>query len=68
MIPSGFLAGEGVAVFDVLYDERYQAGGPMMMILCVGKRHIPERPFPITLQARDLGMQSVALGIDRRRL
>ena len=36
IVPSGFLAGEGVAVFNVLYDDRYAAGGPMMMILCIG--------------------------------
>ncbi len=36
VLPVGLIAGEGEAVFDVLYDERYAAGGPMLTILCLG--------------------------------
>lgn len=35
-VPLGVLAGESEALFDVLYDDRYQAGGRLMAFLCLG--------------------------------
>lgn len=36
LIPIAVLAGESEAVFRVLYDDRYQTGGPLMAFLCLG--------------------------------
>jgi len=36
VVPLGVLAGTSEALFDVLYDDRYRAGGQLMALLCIG--------------------------------
>lgn len=52
ILPMGFLAGEGDAIFDVLYDERYAAGGILMMIISVGAwLHVLESTYGVVVLA-----------------